>query len=82
MNATLEERIALHEEMAKRLRLIERCSTLSTADFCRAVLTLATNDTVLRTVLKRGTFERFNGKFDPQLPIKTANDEFVLEPPK
>lgn len=81
MSLSIPERIELHDETARRLVLIERCSGLSTADFCKAILTLSTNDTILRTALNRGTYETFKGG-KPQLPIKTGNDEFVLEPPK
>lgn len=79
---SLAERIELHAEAARRLVLIEKCSTLDTADFCRAILALSTNDALLRVALKRGRFERFTGGIKPELPIKTASDEFVMEVPK
>lgn len=87
MNATLEERIALHEEMAKRLVLIERCSTLSTADFCKAILSIATSDHILQTALRRGSFTvgRPSVKNPPakaELPIATDDESFVFKTPK
>lgn len=68
---TLQDRVLLHEETARRLVLIERCSSLPTEDFCRAILVVATNDPVLRAALNRSTLT--TGKPDitkPEKPIE------------
>jgi hypothetical protein len=51
-------RVALLEEVARRLPYLERCSLLSTEDFCRALLSLAGDDAVLRARLQRSTWSR------------------------
>lgn len=66
---TLGERIMLHEEAAKRLVLIEKCSSLTTEEFCKAILTIATNDPLLRAALNRSTLT--TGKPDLTKPEKT-----------
>lgn len=55
-------------ETGLRLHGIERCSSLSTEQFCRSVLRLAGNDAVLRSVLEtsRLSIERP----DPAAPSK------------
>lgn len=51
----LEDRIELHAETARRLVRIERCSSLATDEFCRAILSIAANDPLLRAALSRNT---------------------------
>lgn len=87
MNMPLAERIALHEETAKRLVVIERCSGLSTADFCKAILSIATSDHILKTALGRGSFtvgrpSIGNPPAKAELPIATDDESFVFKAPK
>lgn len=61
----------LHRQTDFSLRAISMQSSMSTEDFCRAILTLARNEAVLRAALNRSTLT--TGEPDltkPEKPIE------------